>query len=232
VSKGKELLEEHAELLSVIEKKYKVDKEAIVSLWGVETLYGKVTGNYNVIDALATLGYDKRRRRFFEKELISALQIVRKGHVEKEEFLGSWAGATGQCQFMPSSFILHAQDGDGDGKKDIWTNKKDIFASIANYLKKHGWKKGKKIGELAYKKGSLKRIPANRIRSPYQYNKLGFRKMDGTKLSGRWKRRYESIPHKNSPVVLRGSNYMTLKRWNNSSLFAALNIILMEEFKK
>lgn len=231
IKRGKELLAKHNKVLSKIEKKYNVDKEAIVSLWGVETLYGKITGDHDIVSVLATLAYDKRRRSFFEKELMAALKILKEGHIKRKDFKGSWAGAMGQCQFMPTSFLMYAQDFNGDGKKDIWKNKEDLFASMAYYLKRAGWKKNKEIGLLATKKGKVD-FNHEKRRLPYQYNKLGVRTLDGKKLQGRWKRKIALIPHKNSPFVLRGSNYRAIMRWNRSSLFAALNILLMEEFKK
>lgn len=218
-------LKENYDLLLKIEKKYLVEKEIIISLWAVETLFGKITGSYDIINALGTLAFDKRRRAFFEKELFSAIQILYQGHLKRGEFKGSWAGATGQCQFMPSSFILHAEDFDGDGKKDIWSNKADIFASIANYLKKSGWKYGKTLGDFA-KRTRNEVLNKELLRTPKFYNKKGFRTLTGDKLTGVWKRRFAEIPFKGSPVILRGSNYLPLIRWNNSSLFVALNLII------
>jgi membrane-bound lytic murein transglycosylase B len=230
IDKGRSMLKKHAVLLNKIEKKYKVDKEAIVSLWGVETLYGRITGNHPIIPALSSLAYDKRRRKFFEKELFSALKIVHQGHISSDKFLGSWAGALGQCQFMPSSFMMYAQDFDGDGKKDIWNNHADIFASMAYYLKRAKWKHKKVIGQLALETKSKKFNHKHR-RSPAQFNKLGVRKLDGSKLYGYWKRRVVKIPFQGSPILLRGTNYNSLMRWNRSSLFAALNIVLMDAFR-
>lgn len=226
-------LKKNKELLERVEKKYGVEKEIIVSLWGVETLYGDIVGDYNIIRSLASLAYDGRRRSFFETQLNAALRIVKKGHVTAQDFVGSWAGATGQCQFMPSNISVFAQDFDGDGKKDIWNNKADLFASIANFLKKSGWKNKNSIGSLALNsnnyEGSL-----NKYRSRKSYRKLGFTDTDGTKLNdSNWLRRKASrITMKNSPVVLRGGNYKVLKRWNRSSLFAAFNIILVDAFKQ
>ena len=230
IDKGKNHLKSHRNILEKIEKKYGVDKEIIISLWGVETLYGKITGKYKVIRSLTTLAFDKRRRAFFENELYSALKIIHGGHIDPKKFLGSWAGAMGQCQFMPSSFLKYAQDYDGDGKKDIWNNKADIFASIANFLKKANWKQSKSIGSLV-KVGKRKKFSTDSLRSPAEYNKLGLRNLDGTQLEGRWKRKIAIISHKNSPMILRGSNYEPLMKWNKSSLFAALNIVLMEALK-
>ncbi len=232
IEKGRAVLKENLKLLTKIEKKYGVEKEAIVALWGTETFYGEITGDYNLVRSLATLAFEGRRRKFFEKQLNATLRLVKNGHVTVEDLKGSWAGATGQCQFMPSNIYAYARDYNGDGKKDIWNTKADIFASIAYFLKKVGWKKGKSIGSLAFNTKNVKLTP-EKYRTKAQYTKLGFRDENGNKISsGNWRARmFAPIPLKNSPVVLRGSNYRALLRWNNSSLFAAFNIILMKGIK-
>ena len=122
--------------------KYGVAPEIIVSIWGIETNYGKYMGKFNVIEALATLAYASRRKNFFKKELLNSLLIYEKNIKDMNKVLmGSWAGAMGQGQFMPSSFLNYAVDYDKDKIVDIWNSHYDIFASIANYLKSHGWKK-------------------------------------------------------------------------------------------
>lgn len=113
-----------------------------MALWGLETSYGAYTGGFSVIQALATLAYDERRSTYFRGELIQALKIVDAGHIKAEEMQGSWAGAMGQCQFMPSSFSNHAMDGDGDGRIDIWNSIPDVLTSAANYLHEAGWETG------------------------------------------------------------------------------------------
>ena len=133
-------------VLNQIGDKYGVDPAMVVALWGVETSYGAITGGYNFVDALATLAYDGRRSDYFRGELIKALKIVDQGHIPLERFKGSWAGAMGQCQFMPSSFMNFAVDHNGDGRRDIWTTEQDVFASAANYLSKSGWKRGQGWG--------------------------------------------------------------------------------------
>lgn len=228
---GKQMLKKHADLLKRVEKKYGVEKEVIVSLWGVETLYGKITGDYDLIRSLASLSYDGRRRKFFETQLNALLRALKQGHVRREQLYGSWAGATGQCQFMPSNIPVYAQDFDGDGRKDIWGTTADVFASIAYLLKKAGWKKGKSIGSLALNPKKLE-IEADKYRSRAAYEKLGFTSLSGGRLTGFWtSRRFAYIPMKNSPIVLRGTNYKPLLKWNNSSLFAAFNILLIDGFK-
>ena len=126
-------------LLKNIAAEYGVQPRFIIALWGLETNFGKIMGNYNVISALSTMAYEGRREAFFKKQLWAALQILKEGHIDIANMKGSWAGAMGQNQFMPTSFVGYAVDGDGDGKKDIWGNQADVFASMANYLKKEGW---------------------------------------------------------------------------------------------
>ncbi|MBK24625.1 MAG: hypothetical protein CME70_11575 [Halobacteriovorax sp.] len=232
LDQAKVALKENLELLKKVEKKYGVDKEVIVSIWGTETFFGKITGDYDLLTSLSTLAWDGRRRGFFETQLNAALRHIKQGHVKREDLKGSWAGATGHCQFMPSNIPVYGQDFDGDGRIDIWNTKADIFASIANYLKKVGWKKGKSIGSLAYKKGKS-RIKFGKYYSKKSYNKLGYRNLDGSKIrAGNWKkRRAAKISMKNSPIVLRGSNYTPLMKWNGSSLFAAFNILIIDALK-
>jgi len=127
-------------LLDAVWRRYNVEPRFIVALWGLESDFGAITGNYLVVSSLATLGFDGRRGPYFRGELISALRIIDQGNVAPENMTGSWAGAMGQCQFMPSSFLSYAVDYDGDGRRDIWNDRADVLASIANYLQKMGWR--------------------------------------------------------------------------------------------
>jgi len=142
IKRGKAMLEEHADLLEKIKEQFGVPPRFIVALWGLETNYGAYTGGFYVPQALATLAYDERRSTYFRKELLQALEIIDAGHIKAEQMQGSWAGAMGQCQFMPSSFRNHAVDGDGDGVIDIWNSIPDVLTSAANYLHKSGWETG------------------------------------------------------------------------------------------
>jgi membrane-bound lytic murein transglycosylase B len=136
---GHEMLERHRELLGRVAERYGVPARVIVAIWGVESEYGRLTGIRPTITALATLAWDPRRSSFFRGELFDALEILNRGDIDLPRLKGSWAGAMGQSQFMPSSYLKFAEDFDGDGQKDIWTSEADVFASIANYLKGHGW---------------------------------------------------------------------------------------------
>ena len=131
---------EHRQALSGVAKKYGVSSRLIVAVWGMESNFGRFTGTRPTVQALATLAWEGRRRAFFTTELINALQILDKGYIELAQMKGSWAGAMGQTQFMPSSYLAHAQDYDGDGRRDIWATLPDVFASIANYMIAYGWK--------------------------------------------------------------------------------------------
>lgn len=142
INEGRMLLEDNRALLTKIAKTYQVEPRFIVALWGIETDYGVNQGNFSVINSLATLAYEGRRAELFERELLAALQILAQGHINQFDLLGSWAGAMGNCQFMPSSYLKFAVDWDQDGVADIWHNKADTFASIANYLHQSGWVEG------------------------------------------------------------------------------------------
>lgn len=125
---------EYNNLLQNIKQVYNVQPRFIISIWGLETAYGEITGNYPVIESLLTMSYDERRRKYFTKELFNSFKIIEEGHIDLENFKGSWAGAMGQNQFMPSSFLNYAQDFNNDGKKNIWTDVEDSLASIGRYL--------------------------------------------------------------------------------------------------
>ena len=188
-------------LLQNIKQVYNVQPRFIISIWGLETAYGEITGNYPVIESLLTMSYDERRRRYFTKELFNSFKIIEEGHINLENFKGSWAGAMGQNQFMPSSFLNYAQDFNNDGKKNIWTDVEDSLASIGRYLQGVGSNKwdpnytwGREVippenikelekilfikrekGCLAIKKLS-KKIPLS------EFREMNFRKLNGQKV--------------------------------------------------
>ncbi len=139
IKDGKVFYKNNRKLVDVIASEYKVPPAVLIALLGMESHYGRIQGDFNIIDALSTLAYEGRRRAFFEKELLKALQIARNENLNYEDFKGSWAGAMGQIQFMPSSYLSYAIDYDMDGKIDIWNSTPDALASAANYLKRSGW---------------------------------------------------------------------------------------------
>lgn len=142
VTRGRALLKENRALASRFAAPAGIPDSVLIALWGIESNYGTRLGDFEVVPALATLAYNNYRAKFFREQLIAALKIVSQGHVGLPAMKGSWAGAMGQCQFIPTSFLAYAADGDGDGRYDIWTSKADVFASTANYLRRVGWKPG------------------------------------------------------------------------------------------
>jgi membrane-bound lytic murein transglycosylase B len=143
IVEGKKFLHRHAGVAKAIGEQYGVEPEIIVALIGMESDYGLVQGRFNVVDALATLSYEGRRKKFFEGELLKLLTVARNEGLRYDDLKGSWAGAMGQTQFMPSSYLAYAVDYDEDGKADIWSSVPDAMASAANYLKNNGWTLGK-----------------------------------------------------------------------------------------
>jgi membrane-bound lytic murein transglycosylase B len=224
VESGRARLQEHREVLARVSQTYNVQPRFIVSLWGIETDFGRLTGNFSIISALATLAYDGRRSAFFREELLNALRIVARGHIAPQELRGSWAGAMGQSQFMPSSYLAYAVDFDGDGKADIWTSRADVFASAANYLSKVGWR-----GDETW--GREVRLPAGFDRALVDHNKvqkalpewqaLGVRRADGGDLPTRDLNASVIQPGgADGPSFLIYNNYRVLLRWNRSLYFA------------
>jgi len=146
VRTGREMLAKHKATLDKVEAAYGVPARIIGGIWGMESNFGRFSGVRPVIAALATLAWDPRRATYFRRELFNALEILNRGDIDLPRLKGSWAGAMGQPQFMPSSYLQYAEDFDGDGRRDIWTTPDDVFASIANYLKGHGWEAGRPWG--------------------------------------------------------------------------------------
>lgn len=182
VSNGKKALRQQRRTLAAIERTYQVEAEVVAAIWGLESAYGAVRGNIPLIDSLSTLAFDGRRGRFFEKQLIAALKIIQAGDVAPRKMTGSWAGAMGHTQFIPTSYLAYAVDFTGDGKRDIWSNTPtDALASTAAYLKRFGWTYGQPWGmEVKLPKGFNYALAGERIKkSPADWTRLGVRVMDG-----------------------------------------------------
>jgi len=225
VEQAKALYKEHYAELSRIGEEYGVQPRFIVALWGVESNFGKFTGNYSVIDALSTLAYDGRREAFFRKEAMAALQILEEGHIAVDDFKGSWAGAMGQCQFMPSSFLSYAADGSGDGKKDIWNTEADVFASAANYLSQSGWNDKFTWGrQVKLPQGfdmNLEGRVEGKEKTLAEWNQLGITRYDGSALPKVDVDAWLTAPdNANGRVYLVYNNYNVLMKWNRSYYFA------------
>jgi membrane-bound lytic murein transglycosylase B len=223
VGTGTARLRDYPDLLKSVSKKYGVPPEIMVALWGVETHYGVITGGFPVVESLATLAFEGRRRDFFETELLAALKILDQGHIDLDAFIGSWAGAMGQCQFMPTSFENYAVDGDGDGHRDIWTNPKDIFPSIANYLKEHGWKAGQNWGRPVQLPEGID-ISEEALKAPKtldEWRKLGVQTHTGNPLPGGGKIMASLWVMNDNPAqaFLVYDNAQVLMKWNRSRYF-------------
>jgi len=182
VRNGRAALREHARTLRRIEAKYGVEKEIVTAVWGLESAYGARRGDTPLIEALATLAHDGRRGRFFENQLIAALKIIQSGDVRPEDMKGSWAGAMGHTQFIPTSYLAYAVDFTGDGKRDIWSDDPtDALASTAAYLKRFGWRKGQPWGvEVQLPRGFDHSVARRKNRKmPSQWARAGITDMDG-----------------------------------------------------
>jgi len=159
VRAGREIVARHRTLLEEIGARYGVPPRIIAGVWGMESSFGRFSGTRPIVAALATLAWDPRRSTFFRGELLDALEILNRGDIELPRLRGSWAGAMGQVQFMPSSYLKFAEDFDGDGRRDVWSDEADIFASIANYLKGNGWRADETWGrEVAVTREAARRI--------------------------------------------------------------------------
>ena len=196
VRRGRQLSAEHRALLTRIERAYGVPRQVVLSIWGMESRYGRNTGRTPIFQALATLAWEPRRSDFFRGELFDAMTMVARGHIEAAAMTGSWAGAMGQTQFMPSSYLKYAVDFDADGRRDIWQSTPDALASIANYLKGYGWVEGQTWGRpvsLASARKVRSDVPPRQEgcyavrtmterRSLAEWRRLGLRRADGGPL--------------------------------------------------
>ncbi|MAY03794.1 MAG: lytic transglycosylase [Gammaproteobacteria bacterium] len=223
IDRGRSLLEEHSELFTRIYNEYGVQPHYLVSFWALESNFGDYTGGFSVINALATLAYDPRRSGFFRRELLTALKILDEGHIGIDDMSGSWAGAMGQCQFMPSTFDRYAVDGDGDGRIDIWNSLPDIFASAANFLSESGWNATERWGrEIILPDGFDYTQTGNNVRKTVtEWNRLGVRRADGSPLGNADLQASVMLPAgATGPVFLTYNNFRTTMIWNRSTYYA------------
>lgn len=223
IAEGRKMLRRYPTWLGRVERRFAVQRRFIVALWGLESRYGRHSGGYSVLRSLATLAFDDRRGAYFRRELLAALKILDAGHVSADRMQGSWAGAMGQCQFMPSSLLAYGVDADGGGRIDLWTTVPDVLASAANYLAKHGWQDDQTWGRPV-------QIPADfdtglagletRL-GLARWQELGVRRSNGTALP---RRNLEASlllpdgPEGQAYVVY--DNFRVLMKWNRSIAFA------------
>ena len=207
-----------ASVLDAIERKYGVERGIVLALWGIESSFGAGTDRWDVIRSLATLAEARYRDPYFRGELLVALKILQEGHIARERMLGSWAGAMGQPQFMPSSFYEYAVDFTGDGKRDIWTSVPDVLASIANYLARSGWQRGLPWGfEVALPPG----FDYRRSRGSFaEWTTLGVRRADGGALPNAGDGFLLFPSGAAGPAFLVTANFNVIKLYNNSDVYA------------
>jgi membrane-bound lytic murein transglycosylase B len=219
VQAGQEHLAENRNLLTAIGEKYAVPPAIIVALWGIESDYGRLTGGYSAVAALATLAYDGRRPVFFRKELLILLSLIDKGRISVDPLSGSWAGAMGQVQFMPSTFASYAVDWDGDGRADIWNSRADAFASAAHYLAKAGWRRGEGWGmPVRLPEGfDVTLAGMDSRRTLREWRALGLQQVVGDSLLTASLLLPEGS---DGPAFLVLHNFRVLLRWNRSTSFA------------
>lgn len=223
IDRGKKLLVTHANLLERVARQYGVQPRFLVSFWGMETNFGDYTGGFPVIGSVATLAYDDRRAAFFRAELFHALTILDQGHISVKDMNGSWAGAMGQVQFMPSTFTGYAVDGNGDGHKDIWTNLPDIFSSAANYLSQIGWDDTETWGrEVQLPDGfDLDLVDLKAPKPISEWQALGVRRADGQDLPQADIEGAIVLPAGvKGPAFLVYGNFNAIMTWNRSIYYA------------
>jgi len=222
IRRGREMMAKHQKQLQVTARRYGVQPRFIVAFWGLESNYGTHTGVFPVLGAVATLAHDKRRSRFFRAQLLAALTIMNRGDVNIR-VKGSWAGAMGNFQFIPTTYKGFAVDADGDGKRDMWNSYPDMFASAANYLSRSGWRSGWTWGrEVQLPKGFKLEHSGLKIRkSLSQWQALGVRAIGGGRLPNGDAEASVILPAGHSgPAFLIYKNYRTILTWNRSILYA------------
>ncbi|MEC8230113.1 MAG: lytic murein transglycosylase [Pseudomonadota bacterium] len=235
VNQAVTLYRENKTLLDNIAKEYGVQARFIVALWGNESNFGKIQGNYSVLSALASLAFEGRREKLFKDNFFAALKILNEGHADVTAFKGSWAGAMGQTQFMPVSFLNYAVDYDGDGKKDIWQTKADVFASIANYLSSEGWNDQGTWGRQVKLTRPVKISGLSKANmKPLSFwRDQGVTRYDGRDLPNADVNASLIMPDgENGRVYLVYDNFHTLMKWNRSSYFGVSVGYLSERIKR
>jgi membrane-bound lytic murein transglycosylase B len=231
INDGRAQLSENWPLLTRVHQRFNVQPRFVVALWAVESDFGKVMGNYSVISALATLAYDGRRSTFFRPELITALRIIDQDNISTEGMVGSWAGAMGQCQFMPSTFLNYAVDFDGDGKRDIWSSRADVLGSIANYIGSLGWRGDEGWGRsVVVPQNFDTRLTGLDVRrSTSDWSQMGVRTTDASPLPG-VDASLVMPDGGDGPALLVYDNFRAIMKWNKSTYFAAAVGMLADSF--
>ncbi len=222
IETGREKLEEFASVLDAIEAVYGVDRNVVVAIWGMESNYGSHLGDKNVIQALATLGYSGRRQRFGRRQVLAALQILERQDITPELMTGSWAGAMGHTQFIPTTYNAYAVDFDGDGRRDIWQSISDALGSTANYLRVSGWQPGKPWGyEVSIPDNFDYSVMGTGRRTVAEWQRLGLRLPGGGDLLHPDDEAGFILPAgAGGPAFLTLRNFRAILRYNNATAYA------------
>ena len=233
---GREKRRIHADLLGRIERSYGVPARYILAIWRLESNFGANFGAFPVVESLATLAYagTAKRRPFWRRQLFGALQIVDRGHAPLGRMVGSWAGAMGHTQFIPTTFLAHAVDFDGDGRRDLWRSLPDVFASTANYLIKSGWQPGLPFGwEATLPSGfDYGQAHIGESRTVAEWQALGVRRADGERLSEKYRKVSLVVPAGwHGPIFLVTDNYRAILRYNNAAAYALTVGLLAERLE-
>ncbi|HWA92931.1 MAG TPA: lytic murein transglycosylase [Rhizomicrobium sp.] len=234
VSNGQAALAANLQTLTAIEAKYGVPKEVLVSVWGNESNYGQGSEPFNMFEALATLAYDGPRTDFARPELIAALKMMQQQHYVPERMTSSWAGAFGQTQFVPSTFLAHAVDGDGDGTIDLWHSSADALASTANVLADAGWQRGNRWGyEIALPAGFAYELADLDIAKPVaEWKKLGVKTVAGGDLPHTEEYGAIFLPAgARGPAFMTFGNFKTILKYNNAASYALAVSLLADRIK-
>jgi lytic murein transglycosylase len=222
IANGRAALREHGAVLDRIEARYGVEKEVVAAIWGLESAYGAFRGETDVIEAMATLAFDGRRGAFFEAQLVAALKILQAGDTTPERMTGSWAGAMGHTQFMPTSYLEHAQDFTGDGRRDIWgADPSDALASAAAYLAHHGWEKGQPWGvEVRVPQGFDYRLADREItKMPSDWAALGVVDMEGRAVPDHGRASVLLPAGSQGAAFLIFDNFEVIERYNTADAY-------------
>ena len=223
IQEGTRLLQTHKRLLRRITNKFGVPAHYLMAFWGLESNFGKSFGAYRVIPTLATLAHEGRRSRFFRAQLLAALRILDNGDITLQSMRGSWAGAMGHFQFIPTTYQAYAVDFDGDGKRDIWNNMADAFASAANYLSSMGWDPKQKWGREVKlpKHFDFSEATLENWKLLFEWNKEGVRRISGASLPNLDIKSWLVVPAGHQgPAFAVYPNFKRIMRWNNSILYA------------
>jgi len=221
---GRAKLKEEARTFSAIENRYDVSPYVLTAIWGLETSYGRIMGDHDIVSALSTFAFEGRRQAFGEKQLFAILDIVRSGAVRPDQLVGSWAGAMGMTQFIPATFRDYAVDFNGDGNKDLWNTEADALASAAHYLSRFGWRGKEPIyAEVRLPKGFDYSLSDGRKKSIGEWSALGIRPLK----QPTWSDEAKALETKllvpagaKGPIFLTFKNFDVIKKYNNSTSYA------------